>query len=305
MKLYQILFLIGISRFKYNDWCKRLGMPNKHSGNVPKSHWISPEEKQKVINYVKEHMPKNSFYWRDGYRRVAYEMIDKDICYLAPISVYRVLKEANLLNQWNNRKTSAKGTGFVQPKGPHKHWHTDIKYINYKGTYLFFISVLDGYSRYILHHEIRTSMTQEDVAIVIARAKEKYPEAKANLISDNGKQFIANEFQKYIKEIELQQVFISPGYPQSNGKIERFHRSLNQECLEVNSFINIDDARNTISKYVEYYNTTRLHSALGYLRPIDYLEGNPDKLYQIRESKMKSAVQERNKYWQEKYKILA
>jgi putative transposase len=70
----------------------------------------------------------------------------------SPSSVYRILKEEGLLNQWNTAKTSLKGVGFNQPLFLHQHWHIDIKYINFKGTFLFLISVLDGYSRYIVHH---------------------------------------------------------------------------------------------------------------------------------------------------------
>ncbi len=80
---------------------------------------------------------------------------------------YRVLKSAGLLNRWNKVKKSIKGNGFDQPTMPHQHWHANIKYVNFRGTFLFLISVIYGYSRYIVHHELRTNMQEYDVQITI------------------------------------------------------------------------------------------------------------------------------------------
>jgi transposase InsO family protein len=126
-------------------------------------------------------------------------MLDLNIAAVYPSSVYRILKKAGLLNKWNTNKTSLKGTGFKQPDGPHKHWHTDIKYLNFNGSFLFLISVLDGYSRYVLHHEVRHTMNEYDIELTIQKAKDKYPLAKPRVISDNGGQFISKEFKLFIK----------------------------------------------------------------------------------------------------------
>lgn len=290
---------LGISRSKFFDWRQRLGIANNHNGAIPKAHWTTPEETQAVINYARKHMSGNAFYLKDGYRRIAYMGLDEDIFALSPTTVYRILKKAGLLNKWHNR-SSHKGQGYIQPKKPHQEWHTDIKYVNYHGAFLFFIGVMDGYSRYILHHELRAQMTELDIEITVQRAHEKYPDAKPKLISDNGSQFIANEFKSYLKEIGLRHVKISPSYPQSNGKIERFHRTLEEECLRIKSLINMDDAEKQIAAYVDHYNEHRLHSALSYLRPVDYFKGNVDELLGIRQAKLDAATASRNTYWSEK-----
>jgi len=100
-------------------------------------------------------------------------MIDEDIAAVSPDSVYRILKEKNLLYHWNGKESSAKGNGFKQPKAPHEHWHMDIAYINVMGSFMFLISVLDGYSRMILHHELRTTMTEYDVQITLPQSNGK------------------------------------------------------------------------------------------------------------------------------------
>src|SRR5690606_26932703 len=186
-------------------------------------------------------------------------------------------------------KGSARGQGFNQPTLPHQHWHTDIKYVNYHGTFLFLISVIDGYSRYIVHHELRRSMQQFDVQLTLQRALEKYPCTKPRIISDNGPQFISKDFAEYLKLVGLQHIRTSVAYPQSNGKIERYHRTIHQDCLMKTSLINLDDARKQISSYIDYYNTKRLHSSLFYLTPEDFLENRVEEKLLVRERKLKEA----------------
>lgn len=289
--------MIGINKSKYYKWKERLGKANCHNYNLPKSNWLLPWEKEAIINYAKNHYSENDYFLRDGYRRLTYRMLDEDVAAVSPSSVYRILKTEGLLNQWKTVKTSSKGNGFKQPTAPHQHWHTDIKYINFCGTFLFLISVMDGYSRYILHHELRTNMTKHDVQLTIQRAKEKYPDARARIISDNGGQFISKDFQEFIKFLELTHIRTSVAYPQSNGKLERFHRSVGIECLHTKSFISIEDAREIIAKYITYYNRSRLHSALFYLTPEDFLLGREKERISQREQKLELAAIDREECW--------
>ena len=200
-------------------------------------------------------------------------MLDENIVAVSPSTTYRMLKRAGLLNIWNRTGKSTKGTGFVQPTVPNEHWHTDIKYVNFKGTFLFLISVIDGYSRYIVHNELRMNMQEYDVQITIQRALEKFPGVKPRLISDNGSQYISKDFSEFIKLAGLQHVKTTIAYPQANGKIERYHKTINEECLRTTSLIDLDDAREQIVAFVNKYNTERLHSALFYLTPEDLLLG--------------------------------
>jgi transposase InsO family protein len=159
----KLLHLIGISSSKYYSWIDRKDQANNHNGIIPKKHWIVDWEREAIINYAKEHSS-------EGYRRLTYMMIDDNIAAVSPSTTYRVLKSAGLLNRWNKVKKSSKGSGFIQPAKPHQHWHTDIKYVNFHGAFLFLISVIDGYSRYIVHHELRMSMQEYDVEITVQRA---------------------------------------------------------------------------------------------------------------------------------------
>jgi putative transposase len=294
--------MLGIRREKYYDWSRRYGLENNHNGKIPKKHWLTPEEQEAIIEFANSYIASHQYYLHDGYRRVAYMGIDENRFACSPTTVYRVLKKAGLLQKWQGKKTNTKGSGFKQPLVAHQEWHTDIKFINFQGSFLFFISVMDGYSRYIVHHELRYSMNENDVEIVIQRALEKYPGKKPKIISDNGSQYVSRDFQMFLKEAGLNHIRTSPSYPQSNGKIERFHRSLEEECVRNTSMINIDDARNQIAAYVNHYNNKRLHSALYYLRPIDYLENDVDELLKIRQDKMDKAAEERRNYWEGKSK---
>ena len=303
LKIGAVIGMIGIARYKFYDWRERLGEENHHNGKIPKAHWLTPEERQSIIDYAGQYMSENSYYLKDGYRRIAYMGIDENKFACSPTSVYRVLSKEGLLNKWKGKHTSSKGSGYRQPDAPFKEYHIDIKYINYKGTFLFLISIMDGYSRYIIHHELRLTMEEKDVEITVQKAIEKYPDKKPRIISDNGKQFISKDFQLFLKETGLQHIKTSIGYPQSNGKIERYHRSLEEECVRTKSMIDMEDAQRQIASYVYHYNNNRLHSALFYLRPIDFLNGNVDELLKIRQGKLDKATENRMNYWLDKKKV--
>lgn len=283
----KLLGLIGISSSKYYSWIDRREQSNNHNGIIPKKHWILKWEREAIINYARTHMG-------EGYRRLTYMMIDYNIVAVSPSTTYRVLKSAGLLNRWNKVKKSSKGNGFDQPVLPHQHWHTDIKYVNFRGTFLFLISVIDGYSRYIVHHELRMNMQEFDVEITVQRALEKYPFAKPRLITDNGSQFISKDFAEYLKQAGLQHIRTSIAYPQSNEKIERYHRTIHEECLRTKSLIDLDDARKQIAEFIDYYNTKRLHSSLFYLTPTDFLNGTITEKLEARSVKLRLAKKARH-----------
>jgi putative transposase len=219
-------------------------------------------------------------------------MLDRDVVACSPSSVYRVLKGAGLLDR-HTPKPSSKGTGFVQPLKPHEHWHVDVSYINIAGTFYYLCSLLDGCSRFTVHWEIRETMTEADVEQIVQRAREKFPDAKPRIISDNGPQFIARDFKEFIRICGMSHVRTSPYYPQSNGKIERWHRILKEECIRPGTPLTLEDARRIVGKFVEHYNTVRLHSAIGYITPKDKLEGRAKEILDARDRKLETARQRR------------
>jgi len=193
-----------------------------------------------------------------------------------------------LLRRWN-RKPSKKGTGFQQPLKAHEHWHIDISYINICGTFYYLCSILDGFSRYIAHWEIRESMTEADVEIILQRAREKFPDAKPRVISDNGPQFISKDFKEFIRISGMTHVKTSPYYPQSNGKLERYHRTVKGTCIRVKTPLSLEDARDLVTDFVDHYNNKRLHSAIGYVTPKDKLQGRAEMILAERDAKLVAA----------------
>ncbi|MEI7987263.1 MAG: DDE-type integrase/transposase/recombinase [Armatimonadota bacterium] len=279
---------------KYHKWLKRYGKANEHNGKIPRDWWLEEWEKQAILDYHDKHS-------LEGYRRMTFMMLDDDVVAVSPSSTYRVLKAAGRLDR-KNISPSKKGTGFVQPTKIHQEWHTDISYLNLGGTFYFLISVLDGYSRYIVHWEIRETMTERDTEIVIARALEKHPGVHPRIISDNGPQFIAKDFKEFIRVYNLTHVRTSPYYPQSNGKLERWHGSLKQECIRPSCPATKEEAEKRVTRYVLHYNSVRLHSAIGYVTPADCLAGLSQVIGEERDRKLEEARQRRQvKRLNEKY----
>ena len=285
LKLTLLIAWIGMFNSKFYRWLERYGKANEHNGWIPRDHWLEDWEKQAIIQFHYEHP-------LDGYRRLAFMMLDKDIVAVSPMSVYRVLKAAGLIGN-KQAKPSKKGTGFVQPLASHDHWHIDVSYINIAGTFYYLCSILDGYSRYIVHWEIRESMKESEIELILQRAREKFPQASPRIISDNGPQFIAKDFKEFIRICGMTHVRTSPYYPQSNGKIERWHREYKETVVRPRQPRNADEARQMTTEWIDYYNNARLHSALAYIAPIDQLEGRANAIFAARDLKLEAAREQR------------
>jgi transposase InsO family protein len=289
---------LGLPRCKFYDWIQRYGKLNEHNGKLPRDYHVRPWEKEKIIAFYQQNQT-------EGYRRITYMMLDRDLVAVSPATTYRILSQAGVLDRWKTQKDQKKGKGFAQPAHPHRDWHTDVSYLNIGGTFYYFVSVLDGYSRAILHWDIRESMTTDDVAIVLQGAHELYPEAKPKIISDNGPQYIAREFKEYARTMGMRHVLISPYYPQSNGKIERFHKTLKNECLRVHTPVTKDQAKRVVGEYVRYYNEERLHSAIGYVTPLVKLRGDEKEVFKVRDARLASARERRRREWEEQERTVA
>ena len=270
---------------KFSRWSGRLGTPNQHNASLPRDFWLEDWEKAAIIAF-------HALYPLEGYRRLAYMMLDADVVAVSPSSVYRVLRAAGKLSP-RGGKPSKKGQGFEQPLRPHEHWHIDVSYLNVCGTFFFLCSILDGYSRFVIHWEIRETMKEAEVETIIQRAREQYPGERPRIISDNGPQFIAKDFKEFIRISGMTHVRTSPFYPQSNGKIERWHKSLKGECIRPGTPLSLDDARRLVQGYVERYNNVRLNSATGYITPKDMLAGRQQEIHAERDRKLEQARKQR------------
>jgi putative transposase len=260
---------------------------------VPRDHWLTPEEVERIGQFARQHPT-------EGYRRLTFMMLDADVVACSPASVYRVLKKTGLLAGQTPTVTK-KGTGFEQPLKPHQHWHVDVSYLNIAGTFYFLCSILDGHSRFIVHWEIREKMEEIDVETILQRAREKFPGVRPRIISDNGPQFIAKDFKEFIRVTGMTHVRTSPYYPQSNGKIERWHKTLKGDCIRVSVPLSLDDAQRIVTEYVDYYNQVRLHSAIGYVTPQDKLAGRDAEIFAARDRKLAAARERRQQLRQARH----
>lgn len=290
------LSIICLPRSTFFDWerLENRGKVDRPPSNTPKSHYVTPEERSAVISFAREHL-------ECGYKRLAYMLVDSGIAAIRPTSVYEILKAENLIGRWKKPDILAHKKGFDQPLVAHEQWHTDIAYLIILGSQYFLISVLDGYSRAIIHHDVRIKMETTDVEIVIQRALDTLPKtaSRPRIISDNGSQYISGQFKLFLRNSGCAHSKARVRHPQSNGKIERWHKTIKTECVRKTALGALDEAKSVIKQYVHHYNETRLHSALNYLTPSDYLKGPEHVATRLarRKTTYENADAQRRNYW--------
>jgi hypothetical protein len=280
----------GVSRRTFREWQTRKDEENKHNGHIPRLHWTTPEEEAAIIAYCIDRMEL-------GYRTLCWQMVDADIAFVSPGTVYNVLKRAGLTKKWAELGEDAK-KGFEQPKAVHEQWHADYSYVRVCGNFYYFISVMDGYSRKILSWSLCQTMEGLWAEIAVAKAKELYPYANPRIITDNGSQFISKDFRELLVLLEIEHTLTSPGHPQSNGKLERFHRTFKCEHVRQSAYFSFADAKERMAKWIRYYNEQRLHGALFYLPPEDVFQGLMQNRLDGRRRKLHNAIINRRNYWQ-------
>lgn len=138
------------------------------------------------------------------------------------------------------------------------------------GQKLKMLTVIDEYSRECLAIKTASSITAAGVLKVIKRliAERGTPQY---LRSDNGPEFIAQKVKLWLKAEGVKTLYIEPGSPWQNGKNESFNGKFRDECLNMEWFYNLNDARVTIESWRNYYNQQRPHSSLGYLSPAEFI----------------------------------
>lgn len=166
-------------------------------------------------------------------------------------------------------------------------------YLWVKGRWYFLVTILDSYSRYIVHWELALSMRAEEIAEIMATALERVHGKKPRIVRDNGSQFVAKEWREVMRHFEVEEIPIRVRHPESNGRIERYHRSVREEAFGDTEAADLYRARDLLAEWVRYYNEERLHSALEYLRPVDYYLGNPQVLLAERKTKLREAAARR------------
>ena len=285
-----LLQYAGIPWRTWWEWQERRGVETKHNNNTPRNNYLTPGEIKAIIAYCIANPLK-------GYRMQCWEMVDQNIAFVSCSSVYNIIKRYNLGKKWAEAVEMAK-RGFDQPKAVHEQWHIDFSYIKIQGSFYYFLGILDGFSRKMLNWRLCENMTGINAEFLVAQTKELYPEAKnPRLISDNGSQFISKDFEELLTLLEFGHTLTSANHPQSNGKLERFNRTLKTEHVRRSAYLNYQDACLRMAEWMAYYNSKRLHSAIWYLTPNDVFYDRTTKRLAERKEKLHAAFINRQEYW--------
>lgn len=291
---------IGLNKSTFYNWYNAYTekgveglLPNKRCVN---RQWNSIPQQQKnlVVKLALDYPHLSS-------RELAYKITDEQQVFMSESSVYRILKSRGLITAPAHIFLSAADeftskTGFV-----HQMWQTDFTYFKILGWGWYYLStVLDDYSRYIVHWELCSNMKVDDVkrtvdtAIVKAKLITKQP---PRLLSDNGSCYIATELKSYLKDQhQMEQVHGRPNHPQTQGKIERYHRTM-KNVVKLDNYYTPEELENALEKFVHTYNNERYHESLQNLTPADVYYGRGEQILQERQKLKKQAMnQRRNEY---------
>lgn len=263
--------------------------------SVPQRVWnrLSQEEREYVVRYALEHPSLSP-------REIATHLVDGEGRFVSESTVYRLLREAGLIKPPETRGFPASKEYHTKTTGRNQLWQTDASYFFVVGWgYYYLISVLDDYSRMILAWKIQTSMSSPDIIDVVQLAAEftgqpTVPvEPGPRLLTDNGPGFLGQALEDFLKLRAMKHIKASPYHPQTNGKLERYHRTAK---AKVNLFIYHSPTalREAMESFVNHYNYRRYHEALGNVTPADvYFGRRATILARRKEVKQQSLAQRR------------
>jgi transposase InsO family protein len=229
-----------------------------------------------VVELALEHPEKSP-------RELAWHMVDHEAYFISESSVYRILKRHDLITSPLFEIVTA-GKEF-EHKTAHVHemWQTDftqLKVVNWGWYYL--CTILDDYSRYIIAWRLSTTMGAADIIQTLNMARERTGLVKPirvkhhpRLLSDNGSAFISHDLRDYLNAYPINHIRGTPYHPQTQGKIERWHRSM-KNIIKLEHYYFPWELRQALQSFVDYYNQQRYHESIDNLTPADVYFGRAE-----------------------------
>jgi transposase InsO family protein len=292
-----VLDHLGIPSSTYYQWQHRKAtgsLADRTAGISQRRTWPPiPQEIESVRSYGLE-------YPQIGYKRLTWQMIDDDVAYLKPYQVYEILKERGLL-RWGKNGASETLNRPPEPDHPDEVWHVDLMYLYIHPRWYYLVDIIDGYSRFMVNWSLNLTMESETVTMTVQEALDKLDSRRAGeprIVHDHGSQFIGHEWRNFVKGAEITDIKTRIAHPESNGRLERLHRTHREEGLTEEALTGYYAALDAMERWNDYYNYKRPHSAIRYLVPADYYRGNPDDRIAERQEKLVQAVESRKAYWQ-------
>jgi len=297
---------LGISRSTFYDWYKRY-LDEGYEGLKPKeskrrSFWnkIPAQERKKVVETALEQENLSP-------RELACHITDTQGWFISESSVYRILKEKGLITSPAWILMAASDEFKDKTTNVHQQWQTDFTYFKIIGWGWYYLAtVMDDYSRYIISWELCKNMESNDAKRVIGQALDKtglQEDKRPRLLSDNGSCYVSNEFKKFVKDEKMGHVKGAPYHPQTQGKIERYHRTM-KNVVKLENYYFPDDLRARLQEFVDYYNNHRYHESLGNVTPADVYFGRNKEILSQRSEVKNKTLKERRKF-NKKMKISA
>lgn len=278
------LKVLDVTPASYYRWRRGRPKTGVRAGSGPRSSLFEllESERQAIREYALKHPEIR-------HRELAWRMLDDGAGAVSASSVYRVLKEAGLVCRWKPKAKRTSPNRPPAPERPDELWQTDLRYTQVGGRNYFLLSFLDAYSRYVVYHELLPFMDGRSVSLGAAAALATLPaNVRPTIQSDHGSGFIAREFVGTLAEAGVGHSLIRPHTPTDNALIERYHRTIGEKIDEY-ELEDFAQAQSVIAEVIADYNHRRLHSALSFLRPVDYYRGNPKALLAERRGKLTTA----------------
>jgi len=292
---------LDVPRSTFYDWYRKYREDGYDglSDRPPKSRrfWnrIPDDVKKKIVDIALEYPDKSP-------RQLAWHITDTERYFISESSVYRILKSYDLITSPAFIVMSAKDKFQHPTRRINELWQTDFTYFKIRGWGWYFLStVLDDYSRYIITWKLFTTMSANDVKETLDLALEQSGvrqvkvKHRPRLLSDNGPCYISKELGDYLHKLQMKHTRGAPYHPMTQGKIERYHRSL-KNVVNLDNYYFPWDLEREIAKFVKYYNHERYHESLKNLTPADVYFGRGRRILDQREVIKQSTLQARKKY---------